>query len=118
MVNSYTSLATTISTVRTYTINGLTSPGGTYRFIVRAVNIVGPSANSAPYSVIAATVPNPPTSFIRNSVSTTKTQVAFSWSSPTSNGGSVVRDYSIEIDDNNDGSFTLVASGITQTSYV
>ena len=30
----------------------------------------------------------------------------------------MIRDYSIEIDDNNDGSFTLVASGITQTSYV
>ena len=49
---------------------------------------------------------------------TTKSQVSFSWSAPTSNGGSVVRDYSIEIDDNNDSSFTLVASGVTQTSYV
>ena len=29
-----------------------------------------------------------------------------------------MKDYSIEMDDNNDGSFTLVASGITQTSYM
>jgi hypothetical protein len=79
---------------------------------------VGTSSNSAEYSVIAATVPNPPTSFVRNNLLTTKSQVAFSWTAPTSNGGSVVRDYSIEMDDNNDGSFTLIASGITATSYV
>ena len=30
----------------------------------------------------------------------------------------MVKDYSIEMDDNNDSSFTLVASGVTQTSYV
>ena len=29
-----------------------------------------------------------------------------------------MKDYSIEMDDNDDGSFTLVASGITSTSYV
>ena len=30
----------------------------------------------------------------------------------------MVKDYSVEMDDNNDGSFILVASGITATSYV
>jgi len=30
----------------------------------------------------------------------------------------VVKDYSVEMDDNNDGSFSLVASGITATSFV
>ena len=30
----------------------------------------------------------------------------------------MVKDYSVEMDDNNDGSFTLVASAITLTSYV
>ena len=117
-MNSFTTLATTTATVRTYTVNGLSKPGETYQFIVRAVNSVGSSTNSAHYSVIAATVPNPPTSFTRNNLMTTKAQVAFSWSAPTSNGGSLVRDYSIEMDDNNDGSFILVASGITATTYL
>ena len=117
-MNSFTTLATTSSTIRTYTVNGLSTPGETYQFIVRAVNSVGVSTNSAYYSIIAATVPYPPTSFVRNNLLTTKSQVAFSWSVPTSNGGSVVKDYSVEMDDNNDGSFTLVASGITATSYV
>ena len=76
-------LATISTAVRTYTISGLSVSGLTYRFIVRAVNSVGVSANSAQYSVIAATVPNPPTSFVRNNLLTTKAQVAFSWSSPT-----------------------------------
>ena len=79
---------------------------------------MGTSSNSAQYSVIAATVPNPPTSFVRNNLLTTKSQVAFSWTAPTMNGGSVVRDYSVEMDDNNDGSFSLVASGITATNFV
>ena len=79
---------------------------------------MGASSNSAQYTVIAATVPNPPTSFVRNNFLTTKSQVAFSWTAPTSNGGSLVKDYSIEMDENNDGSFILVASGITATSYV
>jgi len=30
----------------------------------------------------------------------------------------VVKDYSVEMDDNNDGSFTLVAFGITATNYL
>ena len=34
------------------------------------------------------------------------------------NGGSEVKDYSIEMDDNNDGSFTLITSGITRTNYI
>ena len=29
-----------------------------------------------------------------------------------------MKDYSVEMDDNNDGSYSLVASGITATSYV
>ena len=102
--------------MRTYTVDGISTPGQTYRFIVRAVNIVGASSNSAQYSIIGATVPNPPTSFIRNNLLTTKSQVAFSWTAPTSNGGSSVSEYSIERMDND--SYILVTTGLTATSYI
>ena len=88
-------LVTTTSGARTYTINGLTIKGGMYKFIVRAVNSIGESSNSIFYGVIAAGLPDPPISFVRNEALTTKTQVAFSWSSPPDNGGSPVLDYTI-----------------------
>jgi hypothetical protein len=66
-----------------------------YKFIVRAVNSIGKSTNSIFYGVIAAARPDPPISFVRNDALTTKTQVAFSWSSPPDNGGSAVLDYTI-----------------------
>jgi hypothetical protein len=58
-------------------------------------------------------VPDPPTTFVRNDSQTTKTQVAFSWSAPANDGGDVVVDYLIEIDENNTGSFVQDATGIT-----
>lgn len=115
-INSFTPLATTSAAVRTYTINGLSIAGEAYRFIVRAINSVGKSASSAHYTVIAATAPNAPSGFVRDNNLTTKTQVAFSWSPPTSDNGSPILDYTVEMDDNNDGFFTVIASGVTSTS--
>ena len=66
---------------------------------------------------IADVIPDPPTTFIRNEVLTSKSQVAFSWSAPVSDGGDTVIDYSVEMDHNNDDIYTEVATGITATSY-
>ena len=54
---------------------------------------------------------------MRNDALTTKTQVAFSWSAPPDDGGSTVLDYSIEMDDNDDGAYDSVATGVTQASH-
>ena len=48
---------------------------------------------------------------------TSKTQVAFTWSAPSDDGGSVVIDYAIEMDINNDGSYSVIETGFTSTSF-
>ena len=52
---------------------------------------------------IADVVPDPPTTFVRDDVATTKSQVSFSWTPPVIDGGNTVIDYAIEMDDDNDG---------------
>ena len=69
------------------------------------------------YQIIAASKPDPPISFVRNEALTTKTQVAFSWSEPVSNGGSPVIDYLIEFD-NSLGTFSKIEEFYTSTSFV
>ena len=50
-------------------------------------------------------------------MSTTKTQVAFSWTAPVVDGGNTVIDYSIEMDHDNDDVYIEIATGVTLTSY-
>ena len=116
-MNSYTALVTTTSGSRAHTVSGLTIAGEVYRFKVRAENSIGKSADSAAYSVVGATVPDPPTSFSRNDALTTTTQVAFSWSAPVDDGGSTILDYSVLIDDNNDGEYSVAAAASTSASH-
>ena len=66
---------------------------------------------------IADVEPDAPTSFVRNDAMTSKSQVAFSWSAPAVDGGDTVIDYAIEMDTNDSGSYTEVATGVTSTSY-
>ena len=66
------------------------------------VSVVSGEGNGAAMP-IADIVPDPPTTFVRDEVLTTKTQVAFSWTAPVFDGGDTVVDYAIEMDDDNDG---------------
>ena len=66
---------------------------------------------------IADVAPDPPTTFVRDELSTTKTQVAFSWTAPVVDGGNTVIDYSIEMDHDNDDVYIEIATGVTLTSY-
>lgn len=72
--------------------SGLT-PGSYYQFKLRARNYVGLSPFSRYVRIIAASVPQPPTSLI--SVSSTTTSVTFSWTANSINGGANVRDYAV-----------------------
>ena len=76
--------------------------GASYKFRIRARNQIGFSAYSSVFSILAAVVPDEPTSFIRDENSTTENQVAFTWSAPLDDGANSVIDYSIEMDDDND----------------
>ena len=112
---SYTEIASSVFST-SYTKTGL-NEGQSYKFRLRSRNSVGYSTYSSPFTIVAATKPDVPTSFLRNESSTTKTQVAFSWNAPSDNGGSSVIDYAIEMDSNNSGSYTEVSTSITGTSY-
>ena len=78
----------------TYTKTGVTA-GLSYQFRVYARNNVGLSDVSTAISIIAATVPSIPLSLLRDSANTDSTQVTFTWSAPSSNGGTSVLDYTI-----------------------
>ena len=87
---------------------------------VTAINDIGSSIVSSvgiATMPIADVSPDPPNSFIRNDASTTKTQIAFSWSAPMNDGGDTVVDYAIEMDTSNSGTFVEKASGVSSTSY-
>ena len=56
------------------------------------------------------------TTIIRDEVNTSKTQVAFTWTSPASSGGSAVIDYTIMWDQGT-GTYIQAAAGVTTTSY-
>ena len=88
---------------------------------VTAINAIGDSIVSSQGSgavmPIADVAPDPPTSFVRIDESTTQTQVAFHWHAPANDGGDTVIDYAIEMDANNDNSYTEVATGVTAISY-
>lgn len=112
----YTQVASGVTST-SHTQTGL-SEGTSYMFKVRARNSVGYSTYSSPFTIVAATKPDVPTSFLRNESSTTKTQVAFSWDAPSDTGGSSLIDYSLEMSTSENGSYTEVATGVTATEHI
>jgi hypothetical protein len=112
--STFTTLASGV-TALTYTKTGVTS-GVTYQFKVAARNSIGLSVYSGSISIIAAVVPSVPNSLTRDNANTDSTQVAFTWSAPSSNGGSAVIDYSVYWDSGSN-SWSLLASGVTSLSY-
>ena len=86
-----------------------------------AINSLGESVTSAESIAVLMPVadvePDAPTTLTRNDASTTKTQVAFTWSAPVIDGGDTVIDYKIEMDDDNDGVYSTVATGVTSTAH-
>ena len=112
---SFTEIASGVTST-SYTKTGL-NEGTSYQFKVKARNSFGYSSYSSAFTIIAAIMPDEPTNFVRDEGLTSKTQVAFTWSAPSDDGGSAVIDYAIEMDDNNDGSYTEIASSVSSTSY-
>lgn len=89
--------ATSGVTTTSYTKTGLTA-GTTYNFKVQARNVIGVGSFTSAFTIVAATVPNVPTAMTRDEANTSKTQVAFNWTTPSDNGGVSIIDYTIEWD--------------------
>ena len=89
----YDQVATGVTTT-SYTQTGLAA-GSTYRFKVRARNVIGYSVNSSVFSIVAATIPKsqgaPTTSIID------EYQISISWDLPTDKGGLDITSYKVEI---------------------
>ena len=89
-----------------YTVTGLTN-GETYRFRVRAVNSVGPGAESKPARATPATVPGAP----RNLTLTSGSQyMMLIWERPADNGGLPITgyEYSQKEEDGSFGEWTSI----------
>jgi titin len=87
------------------------APGTTYLVRLSAINAVGASAfltGSVKTVPVAATAP-------RNLVSSalTPTSLTLSWQLPTSNGGSSITDYKVELSSNNGITWTTVNDGVS-----
>ena len=87
-----------------------------YDFRVATTNVVGTSAYSSAISGTPRTTPGLPTSV---TATPTNGQVTLSWTAPSSNGGSAVTDYIIEVKTSSAFTWTTVADGTnTNTSVV
>jgi len=70
----------------------------TYTFTVQSRNSIGYSTDSATLSVIAATYPDAPIDVIRDSATTTETEIGINWSEGLYDGGSPILDYKLYTD--------------------
>ena len=76
------------------------------------------SDDSDPISILAAQIPDEPTSLENVASLTTSSSIGLSWVAPVFDGGSAVVDYAIWYDNAEPGStFILLASGLTLTNF-
>ncbi len=89
-----------VSTSRSLKLTGL-APGTTYQVRVTAINSVGASENLAGSISTSAIAPTSPRSVAISDVNTMGLTLA--WQLPTSNGGSAITDYRVEVSSNCSG---------------
>lgn len=104
-------------TSQTATVTGLTA-GTSYKFIVKSRNIVDFSLASSSVTILAAQIPDAPTSLSNVEATTDADTVGLSWTAPSFDGGSAVIDYRLWSDNASSGvTFTEVAANIAATTY-
>ncbi len=111
--SSWSSAVSTLSTSTSYVVTGLTN-GTSYKFRVVATNAAGNgSYSSASSAVMPFTVSGAPTSIVTtNGVS----QVALSWTAPTSTGGDSITDYVIQHSSNSGSTWTTFSDSVSTST--
>ena len=134
-VTSYEiSLSEDLSEEFTTFVTGLTETNGvvdeitaekTYKFYVRARNLVGLSNPSAIISAttlplapeITETPPSAPLNLVNVAEITNSNQIGLSWTAPLSDGGTPITEYRLWKKTETDESFQLLLGGIVGTEY-
>jgi hypothetical protein len=134
-VTSYEiSLSEDLSEEFTTFVTGLTETNGvvdeitadkTYKFYVRARNLVGLSNPSAIISAttlplapeITETPPSAPLNLVNVAEITNSNQIGLSWTAPLSDGGTPITEYRLWTKTESDESFQLLVGGIVGTEY-
>jgi hypothetical protein len=93
--NNYVLAASGVTTTSYTKTTGITA-GTTYKFKVKARNAIGLSADSAEFSIVAATVPSAPNA-PATSVSSDTLYMTVTWSAPSDNGGLAVTGYKVYV---------------------
>lgn len=111
--STWSSAVSTLSTSTSYVVTGLTN-GMSYKFRVVATNAAGNGSYSvASSAVIPFTTSGAPTSIVTtNGVS----QVALSWTAPTSTGGDSITDYVIQHSSNSGSTWTTFSDSVSTST--
>lgn len=113
--STWTTFTDSVSSATSAVVTGLTN-GTSYIFQVAAKNSVGTGGYSvASAAVIPFTVPGQPTSV---SGVAGVSQVALSWTAPTSDGGSALTDYVVEYSTNSGTTWITFADSVSTTTSV
>jgi Fibronectin type III domain len=102
--DTYVTLAVTDSSTTSNTLTGLTA-GNTYRFRVSAANVYGYGSASVTASFTASTVPGVPSTVTVAQSTSDATEVDFTWTAPSSNGGLTISTYQMVIYNPTSGTF-------------
>ncbi|MEI7861967.1 MAG: fibronectin type III domain-containing protein [Planctomycetota bacterium] len=106
---SWSQRETLSPTATSAVVNGLVG-GQAISFRLAAVNLIGTGASSAPTApvvpTVPITVPAAATNVVANVANTTQKWI--SWNTPLSNGGSPIRDYTVQYSSNSGQTWTTV----------
>jgi len=90
-------------------VTGLTA-GTSYKFYVKARNVIGQSIPSSEVIILAAQIPDAPTSLSNDAAVTNANTIGLTWVAPLFNGGSLIMFYRLQFDGSSNGvTFTDVA---------
>ena len=83
-------------------MTGLTA-GTSYKFFVKARNIIGQSIPSSEVTILAAQISDAPTSLSNDASITNANSIGLIWSAPLFNGGSPITSYKLQFDSSTNG---------------